>query len=199
MAVPELPDPLEPPPEKPDDPPPRPAGKAAQWQAAGSKAKASGKGTALIVTVLLFVGVAGALVALLAFIPRAKVDPYVVSIPVIAYGNDTIPPNPWALEDAELVTGCFPKDAQNTRHNNQARGPFVQKLKYVRELADRWHEDHPGEKFDPDRAFILHVVAHAATDEKGAVYVLPSDADPTDSSTWVKVEEILKAMDECKA
>ena len=196
MADPQLPDPLVPPPDMPDPPPARRAGPAAQWYAEGNRAKASGKGTALVVTVLLFVAVAGVLAAMFA-IPRAPVDPHIISIPVVEYKDTAVPPNPWAERDAELLCACFPADAENTRKNAQARSPFRQKLDDVRRLAERWAAD-PGkpQPFDPKRPLVLHVCAHAAT-AGGTLYLLPSDAAAGDPTTWVKVEDVLRAMDEC--
>src|SRR5947209_12841718 len=138
MADPQLPDPLEPPPEQPAaPPPPRPARRAAQWQADGSRAKASGKTTALIVTALLFTAVAGGLVALF-FVPAAPVEPYIISVPVIEYNDPAVPPNLWAENDADLLCGVYPADSDNTRRNNQSRDPFRRKLDEIAHLADTW-------------------------------------------------------------
>jgi hypothetical protein len=195
MAEPELPNPFEPPPEKPDTPV-RSRGKLAQWQMDATHPGSSRKVTALIVTVLLFVTVAGGLIALI-LLPAAPVEPYIVSIPIIEYRDSALPPNPWAERDAELLCSIYPEHADNAKANAQSREPFRQKLKEIAHLADGW-QSFRKDQFNPDRPFILHICAHAAT-SGDLLYLLPADAQVGNPQTWVKVEEILGAIEQCPA
>jgi hypothetical protein len=197
MAAPEIPDPLGLPPE-PEAKAPKGPAPAAQWYASGAADRKTGKGTALVVTTLLFVAVAGALLALF-LIPTDPIDPYVIAIPIVEYKDPALPPIAWTRRDAELICDCYPADKDNTGVNAQIRGKFLEKLKDISRLADRWAADQKRKQpFDPKRPLVVYVCGYGAV-AKGNVYLLPSDADPGNPATWVKVEDILKAMEDCAA
>lgn len=195
MAEPEVPDPMalppEPPPEK------QRAGPAAEWQLAGNTKKQAGRGTALVVTIMLFIVVLAVFIIVI-MIPADPYDPYVISIPITEYQSPNLALNPWAEQDADLLCSTFPKDADNTRKNAQSRGPFKQKLDEIRQLQDRWSDQRINAKFDPTRPLVVHICALGMV-SNGSVYVLPADALVDDPVTWVRVDEILNALEECPA
>ena len=188
MADPVFPDPFAPEPEPPPDPVRQPAAPPLRgWQAAGATPKRSSTTTALVVTILLFTLVAGVLVAVLR-IPERPKSTFLVSVPICGYKGEKLSPVAWAERDTLLMCELLPANANGNAFSAQQSEKLAGLLASIRK----------GEGLDPAQPFLLHVAALTVV-EGDSIYVLPADADSTQSELRVNVEEILQAMQECPA
>lgn len=194
MAAPEMPDPFAPPPELPADEGKKPArpGSTPAWMTEGGKAKQkAGRGAAVTVGLFLTVAVVGALVAVLLLLEGVK-DPYLIAIPVFGYDDAALPPAAWVEKDAELLTGTLPKEAFEFAKSAQGADKFREKLRAIKAGQVRVENGKP--VTDQDRPFALYVAGLGATDGT-SVFVLSADTRAEAKAKWVKVEEILDAME----
>jgi len=124
---------------------------------------------------LAVVGIAGALAGLLFYL-WPDLAPVFLAIPVAAADNPDWPPNPWAETDARGFLERAPSGAAQTFQAQE-------KQAILREL-DRAVGDARR------RPLVVYLSALGAA-AGGKVYLIPADARPDDTGSWLPLDEVL--------
>jgi hypothetical protein len=171
--------------------------------------------TFLIILTLLAVAVMGAIVigylTWVSDLPEA----FLISVPIEDY-SESWPVNPWAYDDSKLLAECFQKNKTSGISNIATIANQNQNSEKLRTLL-KWIG---GDKVDDSalkddlttRPIVLHISALGAvvrdpSDGSDVPFIIPIDgdrADPWDwkkgsDPKWIKVQEVLDALEKCKA
>ncbi len=142
-----------------------------------------GKRTRQIVALaFLFLALLGALVAWLLWLLKPQ-SPYFLTIPMSEYRIRSFPVNPFAEQDSDALASHFP-DARKA-YTSQERDLFLRELDA---LANRKSSER----------VIVHLRAHCLYDGE-TVYLIPGNANPDDSASWVPLKAILTRLQACPA
>jgi hypothetical protein len=160
---------------------PRPRWRGSSPAAAGDDRRARRKGgRRLFVPLLLLLALLGAAVAWL-YLIKPPPTPYFLTMPVREYKFQQFA-NPLAQRDGMALRRHFA--GSPSTYDKQAKELLLQ------ELGGLHKKD--------DRPVIVHVSALAVGREDG-VYVLPADARPGATSTWLPLREVLTKLADCPA
>jgi hypothetical protein len=180
------------------DPPPR--GRNPSWREAQA---GPSRGTLAAATLLLMTAVAGVAIGLL-LMPRGRVAPRLVSWSVPEYESAAWPPHPVAAADARRLSEAFTA-ADKAADSYRQADRFRNLLDWVAGKQGVRADDLAKDGDIAGRPLVLHLVALGAT-RGGEVYVLPADADPLgpdaaspDAARWVKLADVLQAVEDSPA
>lgn len=110
---------------------------------------------------------------------RPDPEPVLLAIPVTQYAHPDWPPNPWAEADARGLRERFGGDSAQAFQ-------VQEKARILREL-NRAADDSHGTR----RPLIVYFSALGVASE-GKVHLLPGDARPDDTTTWLPLDELLR-------
>lgn len=137
--------------------------------------------TARFVVIGLSLAIVGTIVGLFWYL-RPMPSPLGLAIAITQYTDQRLPPNPWALADAEAINGHFDTDSALA-----LQGQEKQALKdLVAALVQRMNR--PEER---GRPIVLYLNSLAAV-HHNKVYILPGRAEPNNPQTWLPLHEILE-------
>jgi hypothetical protein len=140
-----------------------------------------GRGKKIFALLAVMVALGGALVGFLLYV-RLFHAPVFVSLPVTEYGDRRFRPNAFAQQDARALLKRFDGKGNDLAYDSQ-QGDLLKKK--LGELSSR-----------TESALVLHVSSLAVCRE-GKVYLLPADADPDHSETWLPLDAVLQAVRDC--
>jgi hypothetical protein len=181
--------------------------KPAQPKAWADQGKQS-KTLALVVTflaMLVMAGIIGAYLLMGSTTPEA----FLITVPIEDY-DQTWPVNPWASQDSLLLANCFrrTKTGDNSSLANVANEyQNAEKFRLLlRWIAGDLQTQDPNLKADfAARPLVLHISALGTT-VRDVPYIIPIGSDRSDpwrwsqdQPSWISVEEVIKAVEKCKA
>jgi hypothetical protein len=160
-----------------------PGGAATGWH--DSRTKDRSKRKQIVLAVVLFFGLAGVLIGMIAWLKPDQPEPELLAIPITEYRNIHWSSNPTAQRDADEILKQF----------NQAggRASSDQEVNNLRSLLARM-------KARDDRKTPLMVFVSALVyvrDDKA--YLLPADARLGSADSWVPFGDLLAATAGCNA
>jgi hypothetical protein len=135
----------------------------------------------IIVLLACILALAGALLGLLGWI-RPVPRPYLFPLWVSTYQSHQIPFLPWAEQDLQVLNGggsIF--RVIKAPFGSQDRRTIYRELELLGGLL-------------PTDPVVVYVNARARIGRRGEVALLPADADPIDSGTWIPLRELLVAL-----
>ena len=165
--------------------------KAGDWKRTDADTPSRGKLIALYLFMLL--GLAGVIIGMVLFWPKAAARPIFVSLPISQY-KDPWPVNPWADRDAELLTQTISQIGDDTIAFKSFEFQKGSRLKLLLDwLSGQTSSSAIGVNYDlTERPLIVHVAAFAIVRD-GTLYLLPGNAQPTLPESWNKVETLARA------
>jgi len=171
-----------------DAPNPRPRASDYRWQGQqpGSAGRSAGPSRRFWLVSLfgLFLALLS-VVVLWAFLIRPTPSlPIYVAINIVEFNKPLFEPLGSTGKDAERILPHFP-----VPRNEQPETKERQLLQKELAALARRPENVP---------LILHLTAQAVVRDK-KVFLIPGDADPDEEATWFDVQDVLSAMDRCKA
>ncbi len=144
------------------------------------------KGQALVLLVVI-AALLGVLAAWLLY-PGRMPSPHFLGIWISEY-RDPIPVNPWAEQGRRAFLTIPWRDdpgAVSQAFTSQQRNLLVQELE---NLARKKAGD----------AVVIYLGAHARTDQKGEVFLLPADTDLSRPKTWLSMADVFRHLKACPA
>ena len=138
---------------------------------------------------ILAVGLIGFVLAKALFFPK-KTPIWAVAVTDYA---SPFPPNAWAVEDQERLATL---ELRNLSFTSLPQEVWTSSDKIVDDLCGRLAKLDPG---GPSRNVgLLYLSVHGAVNGKGEPCLLPTGANPLDSTTWLPVRELLTKICEVK-
>lgn len=164
----------------------RTAGGTGGPRAEPGKKRPGGRKRFLILAAIL--ALAGVIAGLIAFLgPPPK--PIFLGVAVTEYTHPSYPPNAWAQQDSEALRQLFPNDSEQA-FEVQEKHLLLQKFQQFAARTTKSPDD--------GRPMIVHLSALGVS-RGGKAYLLPGNAEPSVSSSWLALEEILGALSDGKS
>lgn len=140
----------------------------------------------IVVFGVLFLGLAGVLLALF-LIPKSPPRPAVVAVAIWKYTDPALPPNPFARKDGERLEACFPADTKRPEAP-AGRQEVIETADALRTFT----ADLAKQK--DDRPFVCSITALADETPAGAALLAPVPGGGD-----VTVKDLLDGMKACPA
>lgn len=167
----------------------QPAEAKHRWQRDATDAStANGRGRRIPLALRLGIVLAAALAFLAVYLFLILSRP--LQVPIIAIAAPAypqpFPPNGWSIEDVQNLADLD----DITIRLHAAQGAISTRTAILENLQDRLDD---AARDNPHGPIVLYFNLHAAVDGAGRPCLVPPSASPTDSSTWLPVEQIFIA------
>jgi hypothetical protein len=151
--------------------------------AGGSTGRAgtSARGKKVFAMLAVILALGGVLVGLMYFLRMFR-PPVLLSLSITEYSDRRYPPNPFAEQDSQVLLSEVHGAGSEVAINSQQKDLLREKLK---DLSNR-----------DERSLVLHISSLALSHDK-QVFLLPADANGDRPDTWLRLSEVLEAMQAC--
>jgi hypothetical protein len=161
-------------------------GRKRNWRPDGNvrqTAKGTSRGTQIVLLTVVLLILVGAVIGFLLW-PSPFQAPYFLSLAITEYSAKQLPVSAFAEQDSDALLRHFPEGNRKEAFQSQQRDLLL------RELAEL--------KSRKDQAVVVYFRVQAVV-RNHDVYLLPGDAKPDQSESWLPFGEFLDAVDLCPA
>lgn len=154
--------------------------------AAGPRPRAANRRRQTFWLLLVLLAVGG---VTLAWVLRFRLirEPFFLPLCITEYRDPHLPPNAQAGQDLHaFLDGAYFRQHTTHASTSQESGQIAEEL---RALRDR----------KANEAVVLYLSAFVLGDRDGQLYLLPGDADIDRRSTWLKFQDVLDTLGQCKS